>query len=409
LKAETDFYYGRSGDNFDIWLDRFDRYGQALEWTDNYKRTVLPTFLRGPAEIVFNGIPADRRSNLTYNQLTDFLRSRFNPAHTMELRSAELHTRRQHIGEPVQDYAINIQRLTMEAYPDVDNKVRDQLMRRIFIAGLLPELWRVVIPMNPKSFTDAESQAKAAEAQLLLLARQSYQYSVLNDNSSGSRTFSRAQTPTRTGYRTNQLKVQFDRTVDGRPICFNCGIAGHIAVRCRKPQKEQRNPPNRFRQPERQPFRNNNNQRSYRTPSVNRSYTSPRVNAVQLPVQNCYADLQAENTQLRDQLQNLTAILSTHLNVSDNVQHSDRGDVMFSCDNQPTETAAPPPSFTEVPQFELKKKLKTPAKITLAALLLFSFFGATFGWAHLSKMYSVTLWFFVQCTKEHFVRSTNTI
>jgi len=86
LRADQDFFYGRSGENFSLWLDRFNRYSQAAEWTDEYKRQLLPTFLRGAAEIVFGGIPVEERADLDFDQLVVILQTRFNPVHASEIK-----------------------------------------------------------------------------------------------------------------------------------------------------------------------------------------------------------------------------------------------------------------------------------------------------------------------------------
>jgi len=88
LRADQDFFYGRSGENFNLWLDRFNRYAQAAEWTEEYKRQLLPKFLRGAAEVVFGGIPADERADLDFDQVVAILRTRFSPAHSSEIKSS---------------------------------------------------------------------------------------------------------------------------------------------------------------------------------------------------------------------------------------------------------------------------------------------------------------------------------
>uniref|UniRef100_A0A915K506 Retrotransposon gag domain-containing protein n=1 Tax=Romanomermis culicivorax TaxID=13658 RepID=A0A915K506_ROMCU len=123
LRADQDFFHGRTGENFNLWLDRFNRYGQAQEWTDDYKRAILPTFLWDAAEVIFNGIPMAQQTAMTFEQLVTMLHARFSPAHAAELKASELHNRRQFHGESILDYSVVIQQLTMEAYSDLTDDV----------------------------------------------------------------------------------------------------------------------------------------------------------------------------------------------------------------------------------------------------------------------------------------------
>jgi len=88
-------FSGRSDENLNLWLDRFNRYGQAYDWSDDDKRKILPALLRDAAEVIFNGIPVAQRTAMSFDDLVDALRQRFNPAHSAEVKSSQLHTRKQ--------------------------------------------------------------------------------------------------------------------------------------------------------------------------------------------------------------------------------------------------------------------------------------------------------------------------
>jgi len=105
---------------------------------------------------------------MTFDKIVTLLRNRFNPAHASEIKSSELHNQRQRIGEHVLDFSVCIQQLANDVYYDLDYNVRNQLMRRFFVGGLLPDVRRVVISTNPTTFEDAELAARNDEAQLQL-------------------------------------------------------------------------------------------------------------------------------------------------------------------------------------------------------------------------------------------------
>jgi len=318
LHKDIDFFRGRTGENFSLWLDRFNRNAQAWSWTADDKRAVLPSYLRDAAETVFNGIPLEERELMTFDEIVTLLRTRFNPAHASEIKSSELHNRRQRIGEPVLDFSVCIQQLANDVYYDLDYNVRNQLMRRFFVGGLLPDVWRVVISTNPATFEDAELAARNAEAQLQLFNSRTDQpfyrppasqpfppqnfFSVNRQRPRVSNSYNKAYIGTR-------RQPSFDRTPDGKPICFNCGIAGHIAARCRKPARSFQN-----RQPQqsRFTFRSNTNRPNQFT---SRPFpTRPIISAVDIPDRH-YSDpivsvLREQNENLKRQVQSLTNMMN---------------------------------------------------------------------------------------------------
>src|SRR3569832_1799727 len=107
----SDVFSGRPDENFDLWVDRFNRLAQANRWTAAQKRQIVPSFFRGYAETAYNSIPLDTRTDdqFTYDVLVDRMRRRFVPEGSAELHGQTLHNRRQQPGESVTNYAIEIQ------------------------------------------------------------------------------------------------------------------------------------------------------------------------------------------------------------------------------------------------------------------------------------------------------------
>jgi len=250
-------FYGRPTDNFHLWADRFDRYADAMNWTPATRKVVLPTMLRGTAEIVFNGINRTELADFSYDDLLAVLKTRFSPALSQEIKSTELHARRQLPLEPVIQYAASIQQLTHESYPDIDADTRNQLMKRFFLAGLYPEIWKLVIPQNPNTFTDAELTARKAEAQLHIFAQHSC-YSTAFDPIPRPIPLLATQTPASSGH----SRPTFNRS-QGKPVCFYCKKLGHVAAVCRKRARDR--------------SFNNNNRRNSFVPRVDRPSRPARL------------------------------------------------------------------------------------------------------------------------------------
>jgi len=240
-KVDQSYFYGRTGENFHIWLDRFNRFAQASNWTTDDQRRILPMYLRDAAEVILNGIPPADRTAMDFDQLVAALRARFNVAHVAELKSSQLRSRRQLPGESVLDYSVSIQQLTSEVYAELTHDVRDQLVRRFFVNGSLPEIWKIVILTNPISFEQAEIAARNAEAQLKIFDQQNLNLAATSSliprqpTIAAVRQITRPQAMQSTFSRPIKPFPPYDRPVDGRPICFNCGIPGHIAARCSRP------------------------------------------------------------------------------------------------------------------------------------------------------------------------------
>ncbi len=109
---------GQPGEDFREWLKRFNRWGLSCHYTDPRKCEILPVLLEGRAENIYDAVPKEKRGD--YKALTDMLIERLQPPRLSDLRSVELHSRQQHPGEAVADYARDIQMLTRQAYPEID-------------------------------------------------------------------------------------------------------------------------------------------------------------------------------------------------------------------------------------------------------------------------------------------------
>ena len=65
--------------------------------------------------------------------------------------------------EPVADFGRAIQDMTRRAHSTMSNEDQDSLCREHFLHGLRPNLKRLLLLANPKSYTDAVAAAKREE------------------------------------------------------------------------------------------------------------------------------------------------------------------------------------------------------------------------------------------------------
>ncbi len=123
-------FHANISDNFDEWLKRFNRLAQANNWADNRKKNILPYYLVGSAEQTYDN--TTQAEHATFAALVTALKEKFKPAQLSDLRSVELHSRFQGAKESVGDFAQAIQKLTKQAYPEVEDAARRQLMKSFF-------------------------------------------------------------------------------------------------------------------------------------------------------------------------------------------------------------------------------------------------------------------------------------
>ncbi|XP_070570959.1 uncharacterized protein [Ptychodera flava] len=154
-------FYGRLGDDVETFLKEFDRAARANRWTDERKAEILPAYLREFAADFWNDL--NDHTKYDYDQVTAALRENFLPKETQRLFYNELYNRKQKPGEPVEEFARIIQRLTLRAHMDMPREFQSELMREHFIRGLRSSLKRMVMSKDPVTFEEAVRVAKAEE------------------------------------------------------------------------------------------------------------------------------------------------------------------------------------------------------------------------------------------------------
>ncbi|GBL98858.1 hypothetical protein AVEN_67304-1 [Araneus ventricosus] len=123
--------------SWSVFKTQFDVVSSTNGWTDFVKASQLVASLRGSAEEVLQGIPADKLTDLTI--IEKALESRFGDSHLTQFYRTELKTRRQKPGESLQELAADVERLMSLAYAECPLDVRESLAAQYFVDAIRDE------------------------------------------------------------------------------------------------------------------------------------------------------------------------------------------------------------------------------------------------------------------------------
>eukprot|EP00794_Sanderia_malayensis_P013535 gene13535-biopygen10802 len=152
-------FFGEPGEDVEKWLKSFERVTKANNWSPRRQRDIIPAFLREPAAEFYDELHDDT----DLDDLKTALIQQFMPKEARRFYYADLYGRKQGESESAADFGREIQQLVRRAHSEVPGEHQDTLMREHFVNGLRPELKRIVLISDPKSFTRAVEVAKREE------------------------------------------------------------------------------------------------------------------------------------------------------------------------------------------------------------------------------------------------------
>ena len=257
-------FYGEPGEDIEKWLRSFDRVAKANNWSQKRQCDILPAFLRDRAAEFYDEIADSEKLDLS--SLKIVLLEHFMPKEARRFYYADLYARKQGISEPDDDFGRSIQQLVRRAYAEMPVEHQDTLMREHFVNWLRPDLKRIVLISDPKSFTQALELAKWEEINNQIAngsapwVKPSTQRNpapiaaMSTDHAPSDRldhlegvveklALSLAEANMKQVHR----RYRYDRKVnrnernlrcsDGRPICNFCKKVGHVENRCNEKKK----------------------------------------------------------------------------------------------------------------------------------------------------------------------------
>ena len=160
-------YNGDQSTRWDQWIAHFDSVAQINGWNEGTKLLWLQVRLTGKAQTAWERLNQDAKS--TYENAKIALRERFEPSCKQDLYAAEFHARKHLDKESWGDLADNLHSLADRAFPDLDDKAREQLSLSRFLSLIdKPTIALSVRQRRPKNLNEAATYTLEAETHLSL-------------------------------------------------------------------------------------------------------------------------------------------------------------------------------------------------------------------------------------------------
>ena len=160
-------YNGEASSRWDQWIAHFDSVAQINGWDDPAHLLWLQVRLTGKAQTAWECLSQDAKS--TYAKATCALRQRFEPSSKRDLYAAEFQARKRREKESWGDLADDLRAISDRAFPDLEDKAREQLSLDRFL-GLIekPTIALAVRQRHPKNLDEAVMYTLEVETHLSL-------------------------------------------------------------------------------------------------------------------------------------------------------------------------------------------------------------------------------------------------
>ena len=254
-------FFGEPGEDIEKWLKSFERISKANNWSEKRQVDILPAYLRDRAAEFFDEMPDQKKFNL--ESLKEALVEQFMPKEARRFYYADLYSRKQGEHESANDFGRAIQQLVRRAFSEMPIEHQDTLMREHFVNGLRPELKRIVLISDPKTFNKTLDLAKREEINeqitngsapwvkphsgyaLATAPVATIQKDPINDRLDRLEAIIEKlavsvaeNNASKTSYKSfGRPSNRNLRASDGRPICNFCKRVGHVEAKCHDKNK----------------------------------------------------------------------------------------------------------------------------------------------------------------------------
>ena len=245
-----------SGDDFVLWIRRFESYASAMKIADDQMSAAVLALLDDVMFRAFDLLALADDDVKDFKKLKEALTKRFaSSAGIHELRFL-LGQRIQEEGETIDEFADALIHLANQAYPTMDTKLKMELARDRFVAGIKEEyIQESLLGALPETLDEAREKAKNVEA-ARTARRRMRTTTVTACTMVGSEATNAINVPRRElgcsddslaeAVRCNtevleKLLTQMNTIGSGRrtgrrssrpPVCWQCGRQGHLQQNC---------------------------------------------------------------------------------------------------------------------------------------------------------------------------------
>ena len=152
--------------SFSDWVEHFEGVAAINEWDDATKLLWMRVRLVGRAQTAYYCLPESKKSD--YQTLKKSLKERLEPDSRRKQYLSEFGTRKRKPGEGWAEYADELRVLANKAFPELEEKAREQLALNQFLSHLdNPQVTFNVKQKRPASMVEAVSATLEIESDLL--------------------------------------------------------------------------------------------------------------------------------------------------------------------------------------------------------------------------------------------------
>ena len=218
-------------DGFERWLEKFEERAKLAKWTDEVKLCQLKLHLVDTADQVFRALNSEQKSS--YPAAVTALKKRFRPIAIEELRGWDFHRRVQG-DESVEQLGMDLQKLGHKAFPSLEGRDFDRMMKGRFFQALHTRWQRKLgAPRPEETFSQLFERARMFEQHEKQYSEAAASRSDQRPKKAGSsKPVPNSTQDSRPPKQVKPVDASVQPSVQKPRLCHVCQQPGHLARHC---------------------------------------------------------------------------------------------------------------------------------------------------------------------------------